>query len=276
MTEMLLFMGAPFVACVILLLLCGYLGQHVLEREIIFIDIAMAQIAALGSTLALVLDHGHESFTALLLSLLAVALASGLFAFTRYGCRVLPLEAVIGVTYAVSAMAALLLFDQAAGGHDHMHDMLAGSILWVSWEEVGHTAIVFALVGLLHLLLRKQFKQLSNDYEKARVDGKKVRLWDFLFYLSFGTAMVFAVQIAGILMVFAFLIIPASISAIISTNWLSRIVIAWAMGMVVCLAGLILSWNYDLQCGPTLVCLLGCALTVVILLRRFISPSKYS
>jgi len=267
MSDMVLFMAAPFAACLLLLGAGGYLGLHVLRREIIFIDIAMAQIASLGATTALVLRIDTHGAIAYFFALAATAVAAIIFSLTRYSSHKVPQEAVIGVTYAVATMTALLLVDKAAGAHEHLREMLAGSILWVQWHEVGKCAAVLLLVGIFHWLFRDRFSLLSRDYEQARSSGMRVRLWDFLFYFSFGLIMVHAVRIGGILLVFAFLIIPASISALLARSWAIRIVIAWAVGLAVSTAGLVLSWKLDILCGPLVVCLLGLALVAIGLFR---------
>ncbi|HUU27551.1 MAG TPA: iron chelate uptake ABC transporter family permease subunit [archaeon] len=268
MTEMILFMAAPFTACILLLGICGYFGMHVLRREIIFIDIAMAQIATLGTTTAFLLRLDPHSASATLFSVGAISVAAATFAFTRYGCRTVPLEAVIGVTYAAATMAAVILIDKAAGGHEHIREMLSGSILWVSWKAVGISSVIFALVGLLHILFRNKFSFLSRDYEEARKSGMRVRGWDFLFYLSFGLSMIPAVSIGGILLVFAFLIIPATISALMARSWAARMAIAWIIGAAVSMLGLVLSWKLDLQSGPTVVCILGIVLAAAVSWRK--------
>ncbi|MFH1070287.1 MAG: iron chelate uptake ABC transporter family permease subunit [Candidatus Glassbacteria bacterium] len=274
MMEMLIFMAAPFTACLVLIGMRGYLGQHVLKREIIFIDISLAQIATLGATAGFILGIDLHSGFVTFFSLGAVAFAAFVFAFARYSCRMVPQEAVIGVSYAVATMAAIIMIDKAAGGHEHIREMLSGSILWVHWEQVGWSAAVFSLVGLFHFFYRDRFNRLSLDYDRARSEGMRVRLWDFFFYLSFGVVMIYAVQIAGILLVFSFLIIPATISILLAQNWGSRIGLAWAVGAVVSLIGLVLSWKMDLQSGPTIVCLLGAALLIVMLVRRIILSRK--
>ena len=267
------FMFAPFVACMLLIGINIYFGIHVIKREIIFIDIALAQIAALGGTVASIVfklghDHGHEghSFKAYLFAIAFTTIAALIFSLLNSRKLTIPLESLIGIAYAVAATGAVILLDKAAGGDVHVHEMIAGSILWVSWREILEMFIVFALVGLFHFIFRKKFISLTENYNNAN-HTNHVLVWDFLFYATFGVAVVHSVQVGGILTVFAFLIIPASISALFSEQWVKRILIGWGLGTIVTVCGLYLSWVMDVPSSPTVILFLGVFLLFSIIFR---------
>jgi len=268
MAEMLSFMALPFAACIVLVGIHGYFGLHVLRRGIIFIDIAMAQVAALGTLAAVVLGRTPEGLAAHWLALGLTAVAAGLFTLTKSSGHKIPQEAVIGVVYAVAISGSLLLAVKLAGGGEHLHDSLDGSILWVGWDDLFHCTWVYALVGIFHWIFRKKFIPLSFDYAGARAGGMNVRLWDFLFYFSLGWVLVHSVEIGGVLLVFAILVLPASISSLMAKDLRVRIVIAWSVGAASCALALFLSWKLDLPSGPAVICVLGAVLLLVGLARK--------
>ena len=272
--EALVFMLPPFVACLTLIGIHGYFGIHVLKRGIIFIDIAMAQIAALGVTFAVIFHIDHESPLTYPISLGFVALAAWFFSSLKCKKPRICLEAIIGICYAVAATAAVIIIDKAAGSHEHTKEMLIGSILWVQWPEIIKSLIVYSLIGAFHFIFRHKFIPLSEDYDGAQKSGMKIQLWDFLFYLSLGIVVMHSVRIGGILIVFAFLIIPSSISALFSSKWSSRIVIGWVTGTLVSILGLILSWNKDVPSGPAVVLFLGLFLIVSVIIKSFSRSKK--
>jgi zinc/manganese transport system permease protein len=250
-----------------LAILC-FIGIHVLKREIIFIDIALAQIAAVGAIAAHVIFHIHgHSIYGHLLALGATLVAAAFFAVVRRRIDQIPLEAVIGVSYAVSAAAALFLVGVAPGGHVHIQEMLAGSILWASWNDILWSAVVFAVIGLLFYVFRGPFREISEDYESASARGYNTLAWDFLFYALVGVVITTAVRIAGVVVVFTFLIIPATLSAVFASGWAGRLAIAWVGGAVSAALGLLFAARYDFSVGPAIALFLGAVLIVVGLLR---------
>ncbi|NQT25560.1 metal ABC transporter permease [candidate division KSB1 bacterium] len=268
MTEAITFLLPPFVACVLMIGLFGYLGIHVLKREIIFIDIALAQIAAVGATVAHVFFHAGEHSLVAFLSSFGFTVLAALF-YSQVGKRIkqIPHEAIIGVSYAIAAAAALFLLAIAAGGDVHLEHMLTGSILWVNWHEILGLGIVFGLVGLFHFMYRDRFIRLSE--QMAQTDHhEKSALWDFLFYVSMGLVITLSVHIAGVLVIFSFLIIPATISAFYSRSWTGRLIIAWSVGILSILFGLAFSYRFDFSCGPSVVSFLGLSLVISALFRK--------
>ena len=277
------FMLAPLMACLLLILINVYFGIHVLKREIIFIDIALAQIAAFGTTIAIVIEHlihsemGHEeaegSFLAYILAISFISFSSLVFSFLKNKKISIPIEAIIGISYAFATTAAVIILDKAAGGDVHIHDMLIGSILWVSWAEVIKLFVIVTLVGGFHIVFRKKFIQLSDNYNKD-CKMKNSFLWDFLFYLTFGVVIVEAVNISGILTVFAFLILPAAFSSMFSKSWTTRIIIGFILGSIVSAFGLYFSWNLDVPVAPLIIIILGAFLVLGAIYKRFINFKK--
>ena len=275
MLELFTFMAAPFAACFVLIGILGYFGLHVLKREIIFIDIALAQIAALGVTVAFLLQIDPHSKVTYIFSLGFTLLAAGFYSISRSQFKEISQEAIIGISYVFAAALALLLTDKAAGGAEHIKEMLVGSILWVKWSEVIVTACVAILVGTFHYVFRNRFITLSENHMNSTNIGMKWRWWDFLFYASFGLIITYAVRIGGVIVVFSFLIIPATISALFSNNWRNRLTIAWSVGTVVSMLGLYVSFKLDFSSGPAVVCLLGIFLLIAAVLKIFF-PSNAS
>ena len=270
MLDMLSFMAAPFAACLVLIGIHGYFGLHVLSREVIFIDIALAQIAALGTTVAFLLHINPESTSAYFFSLGFTLIAAAVYSFTRYKKQVIPQEAIIGITYAVAAAAALILTDKAAGGAEHVKEMLTGSILWVKWSELLPCALVYLGVGIFHFVFRAKFMLISQNYSEAVEKKVPIRLWDFLFYASFGLVITHSVRMSGVLVVFAILVIPSTLSALFAKRWGVRVTIAWVVGTVASMIGLYGSYVFDFSSGPAVVCLLGLFLILAALLKSIL------
>jgi len=273
------FMILPFIACLILTGITVYFGIHVIKREIIFIDIALAQIAALGSSVALVIQetfthsHIHHAEHAAVrtpdyaLSLLFILIAAMIFTLLKNRKINVPLEAFIGITFAVATTGAVIILDKGAGGDTHIHDMLAGSILWVSLHQVMRLLIVVFVVGLFHFIFRKKFKALTDSYHNPEEKLTNPKLWDFLFYFTFGFVIIEAVNIAGIILVFAFLIIPASISSLFFTTWTKQLFTGLIIGVTVTFCGLYLSWVMDIASSPAIILFLSISLLIGIIIH---------
>src|SRR6266568_3508877 len=265
--EMFLFLLAPFVASLILTGIHAYLGVHVVERGVIFVDLALAQIAALGAVIAVVygLDpHGGWSYW---ISLGFTFLGAAIFAVARTRRGHIPQEAFIGIAYAVASAMAILLMSKATGETEHLKDMLVGNILAVSWAEVRRTALLYGVVGLFHYMFRKNFLLISMNHEKAESLGINVRLWDFLFYASFGFVVTSSVAIAGVLLVFCYLIVPSVGAMLFADRIGPRLAIGWTMGTVVSALGCWLSVLLDTPTGATIVVTFGAVLLLMFVLH---------
>ena len=261
------FLLAPFVISLVLTGIHAYLGVHVVERGVIFVDLALAQIAALGATVAILIEvnpHGSGSYW---ISLGFTFLGAAIFALVRMRRAHIPQEAFIGIAYVVASAAAILVTSKAIGETEHLKHMLVGNILAVSWPEVRHTALLYGAVGLFHYIFRKNFLLISMNPAAAEAKGVSIRLWDFLFYASFGFVVTTAVAIAGVLLVFCYLIVPSVGAMLFADRIGPRLAIGWTMGTVVSGLGVYLSLVLDLPTGATIVCTFGGILVLMFLLH---------
>ncbi|MEZ0332922.1 MAG: metal ABC transporter permease [Gemmatimonadales bacterium] len=259
----------PLVACLIIVAIHSYLGLHVLAREVIFVDLSLAQMAALGSAVAILAGSQPDSSVAFLYALGFTTLGAGIFALTRTNERGrVPQEAIIGIIYVVASAAAILVADRTPRGGEAIKDILVGSLLWVTWPTIIRLAAVYAALGVFHWLLRRRFLTISFAPESAVAEGWNIRLWDFLFYLSFGIVITFSVPIAGVLLVFSFLVVPAAIAFQFTRRQGALAVLSWIAGVLASAGGLWLSFRYDLPTGPLIVCAFGLLLLVAYALRR--------
>ncbi len=253
-----------FVAAVILTGIHAYLGVHVVERGVIFVDLSLAQIAAFGGTVGYLAGYDLHSKMAFVFSLGFTVLGAAIFAFTRVHRRTrIPQEAIIGIVYAVAAAASVLIMSKATRETEHLKEMLVGNILSVSWEDLAKTAALYALIGLFHFVFRERFLLISRDEAEAERRGWNVRFWDFLFYASFGFVVTSSVSIAGVLLVFCFLIVPSVAAMLFSERLGIRLLIGWTMGVAVSAAGVALSFFLDLPTGAAIVVTFGATLVLM-------------
>lgn len=264
----------PFVACLVLTGIHTYLGLHVVSRGVIFVDLALAQIAALGATFAFLLGHDPSGTQGYLYSLGFTFLGAAVFSLSRLRDERVPQEAIIGITFAVSSAAAILIADRAPSGAEHVEQMLSGALLWVPWSMILKTGLIYAAIGVFHWIFRHRFLTISLAPERARAEGWPVRLWDFLFYTSFGFVITSSVAMAGILLVFSFLIIPSVIAMLFSQSIPTRLAIGWSAGTAVSMVGLSLSYAYDFPSGPAVVVTFGAALVLAALVRYVVRSSS--
>ena len=271
--TLLSFLAAPFAASLILTGIHAYLGVHVVERGVIFVDLSLAQIAALGSTIAILLPftgqdpHGPWVYwTGLVFTFIGAAI----FSTIRVRRARIPQEAIIGIAYAVSAALAVLVMSKATRETEHLKEMLVGNILSTSWPDLGKTAVLYALVGAFHFVFRERFLLISRDEPEAVRRGWNVRFWDFLFYASFGFVVTSSVAIAGVLLVFSFLIVPSVAAMLFSERLGVRLAIGWTMGVIVSAVGVWLSFKLDLPTGAAIVATFGIALLILGAVRRFV------
>src|SRR5262245_34132681 len=269
-STILSFLAAPFVASLVIAGIHAYLGVHVVERGVIFVDLSLAQIAAFGATIAILLPWSggdpHDP-SVYWVSLVFTFIGAAIFATIRSRRARIPQEAIIGISYAVASAATILAMSKSTSEGEHLKDMLVGNILAVSWEEVWHTAILYAIIGAFHFVFRKKFLAITLDPEGAERSGVSLRFWDFLFYASFGFVVTRSVSIAGVLLVFCYLIVPSVAAMLFADRIGPRLAIGWIMGSVVSALGVFLSLKFDLPTGATIVCTFGLVLILMAIAR---------
>jgi zinc/manganese transport system permease protein len=275
-----------FVACLLLTGFLAYLGLHVLARGVIFVDIALAQIAALGTAVASLFDIEPHTPASYAFSLAFTFAGALLFAATRSVRKRVPQEAFIGITYAVATAAAILVAKFLPHGDEEIKEILVGSLLTVTFREVAATAVIFALLAALHFVLRKQFLRLSFEHGGGHPehsgpvpipvpdDSLRAMAWDLAFYLTFGVVITFSVHMAGVLLVFSFLIVPAVFSALFAKDLVTRLLMAWALGAIVSVSGVWGSFVLDLPTGAAVVVTFGIALALAALVRVAMSMGR--
>ncbi len=266
--DLLALMWVPFLMCLVLTGIHAYLGLHVIAREVIFVDIALAQIAALGATAAFLWGYDLETWASYVFGLVFTVAGATVFALTRSRERRVSQEAVIGVVYAVSAAAAVLVAARTPHGAEHLRSMLVGSILAVQGSEVIKVAGLYAVIGLFHWLCRRPFLLISTNPDKAYDDGWRVRGWDFLFYASFGVVVTSSVRIAGVLLVFSYLIVPTLAANLLGGSVGRRLAVAWGFGTFVSVMAMAASAILDFPTGATVVCAFGLILLVLAVVTR--------
>ena len=262
-TELFALMWVPFLMCLVLTGIHAYLGIHVIAREVVFVDIALAQIAALGATTAFVFGWELETWESYAFGLGFTIVGALVLALSRTRERHVSQEAIIGVVYAVSSAAAVLVADRTPHGMEHLRGMLVGSILSVSGPEVLKVAALYAAIGLFHWLCRRQFFVISTDPDRAFREGLAVRGWDFLFYASFGVVVTSSVRIGGVLLVFSYLIVPALAGIVLGGSLAARLLIGWSFGVIVSVVAMVGSAMLDLPTGATVVCAFGVSLAIL-------------
>ena len=268
------FLILPFIASLILTGIHAYLGVHVVERGVIFVDLALAQIAALGATIAILAGIDPHGEGAYWISLAFTFLGAGIFALVRAHRGRIPLEAFIGITYAVASAAAILAMSKATGETEHLKDMLVGNILAVSRQDVIKTAVLYGAIGLFHYIFRRRFLLISTNPKLAEQSGISIGLWDFLFYASFGFVVTSSVAIAGVLLVFCYLVVPSVGAMLFADRIGPRLAIGWTMGTLVSALGCYFSVWLDLPTGATIVCTFGGVLLLMFLVRQlFFRPA---
>ncbi len=272
--DTLSFLLAPFVASLILTGIHAYLGVHVVERGVIFVDLSLAQIAALGTTIAAMAGmdpHGEGSY---LVSLAFTFMGAAVFSSIRGHRARIPQEAVIGICYAVASAAAILAMSKSVEQTEHLKQMLVGNILTVSWHEVGMTASLYGAIGLFHYTFRRKFLLISLHPEAAEAQGISIRFWDFVFYASFGFVVTSSVAIAGVLLVFCYLIVPSVGAMLFADRIGRRLAIGWTMGTLVSALGVYLSLRIDLPTGATIVCTFAIVLILMAVVRPLLTRAR--
>ena len=262
----------PLVASLLFPPLLVYLGLHVVKREVIFVDLALAQVATLGTCVALLLGHHFDDRITFWISLGVTFIGAAFFSWTRSSKKAaVPQEAIIGITFVVAAAGVILLLSRVAGGKEELEHLLTGDILNVTRAEIWQRGLLFAALGAFYATYHRRFALISADAEEAAAGGIRVRLWDFLFYASFAIVVVSFVRIAGVLLTFAYLIVPAVCGTMLAESWAKRLAIGWVVAVAASLIGLWTSFTMDLPTGAAIVCASGFLLAllgVVVSLRH--------
>src|SRR5258706_614561 len=272
--DILPFLFWPFIASLILTGIHAYLGVHVVERGVIFVGLALAQIAALGATIAILVGMDPHGRGAYFLSLGFTFLGAGIFSLARTRRGHIPQEAFIGIAYAVASATAILAMSKATGETEHLKDMLVGNILAVSKAEVLKTAVLYGVIGIFHYFFRKKFLLISTDPAKAEAGGLNIRFWDFLFYASFGFVVTSSVAIAGVLLVFCYLIVPSVGAMLFADRIGARLAIGWTMGTLVSALGCYLSVVLDTPTGATIVVTFGGILVLMFFVHLIVHHGR--
>jgi zinc/manganese transport system permease protein len=274
MSDNIAFLAPPVVSCIISACILGYYGNHILSRGIIFIDIAVAQIAALGTMIGLLLGYAEESLHVQLISYGFTILVLLLFPLIRTRKQRLPQEAIIGIFYCIALGMALLLAEKIPGGSNFITKTITGNILWVTWKRVLHCAVFFAVIGTVLLVFEKKIRAYTFNTSKAGGNMISEGWPDLVFYVTFGIVIVKTVPVQGIFLVFILLIAPASIAGLFTQNWQKRIFWSWVIGAAGSVAGIFLSYTLNISNGPAIVCLLSISALVLAFLKLFMKK-KY-
>ncbi len=270
--DALLFLAAPVVIGLILVGIHCYLGLHVLARGVIFVDLSLAQVAALGATLAVFLGFEHHSSATYFISLGSTFVAAALFALARRHERLFSQEAIIGIVYALASASVVLVVDRIAHGAEHIKDLLVGQVLWVTWPDVIKTASIYSVVSLIHFIFRKQL--IAASFKSEGAVGQKTALWDFLFYALFGVVITSSVSMAGVLQVFAYLIVPSVVSTLFFQSIRARLIFGWILGLVLSVVGMGLSYRWDLPAGAFIVVCFASVPVVLLLLFAIFGKNR--
>ncbi len=254
---MLELISLPLLAGFILVAIHSYLGIHIVERKVIFVDLALAQIAAAGAGIGVLLGYELGEIETYIIALFFTFIGAGIFASTRMRKETVPQEAIIGIVYAVSAAIFILLMDRAPNGAEEVKGMLVGYILLVNWDDIIRLASLYTVIGVFHFIVRKRMIKISRDPEGAFKEGINVRLWDFIFYISFGFVVTTAVQVAGVLLVFAYLVVPAVSAMLFTSDFKKRLIIGWSLGLLGNFLGMFFSVQFDLPTGAAIVATFG-------------------
>ena len=252
----------PIVAGLVIISIHAYLGLHVIARGVIFVDLAFAQIAALGATTGFLMGVDHDTPLSLALSVGFTVVGALIFSFSRLKETVVPQEAVIGITFVVASSAVILISGFTAEGSEHIAETLTGTLIWIAWPQIIRMAVVYTILGVIYYIFRKPFLSVSLGETAPRAP-----VWDFLFYVLFGIVISLSVPVAGVLMVFSSLVMPAVVAFLFTSRFSTALWIAWGVGAVALVTGVGASFRWDVPTGPLLVCMFGLAVVIGLLIR---------
>ncbi len=261
--EIISFLSVQIALLAVVLILHTYVGLHIIRRTLIFSDLVLDQLAAFGAMAGIGLGIEYGTFQSYLSSMIAVLFGALLLALIKPKSRAIPREATIGILYAMALTATLMLGDKLSGGEAYVTKTLAGSMLWITWPLVGVTTVVYILLLIFHYKFRHKFIELAENPGRC----EKEKFWDFLLFVTQGIITVLIVPIAGVLLAYAFLMIPAAIAAMFTKKWISAVLIGWTVGFIACLIGLFSSYFFNLPYGPSLVLSLGVFFVNAIIIR---------
>ncbi|HKP30999.1 MAG TPA: metal ABC transporter permease [Gemmatimonadales bacterium] len=260
----------PLAACLLLPPLLVYLGLHVVKREVIFVDLALAQVATLGTCIALLMGHHFNDRMTFWISLGTTFLGAAFFSWSRAVKKhTVPQEAIIGITFVVAAAGVILLLSRVAGGKEELEHLLTGDILNVTMTDVFQRVALFAALAAFYGAFHRRFALISTAPDQAEVDGHRVGLWDFLFYAAFALIVVAFVRLAGVLLTFAYLIVPAVCGVMLARTWLRQLAIGWTVAAMASMVGLYASYRFDLPTGAAIVVVCGLMLALVSTVASF-------
>lgn len=270
-SEILRFFSVQIALIAVVLILHTYIGLHIIRRTLIFSDLVLDQLAAFGAMVGIALGIEFGAFQSYLSSMIAVLIGALLLAMIKPKSRTIPREAVIGIMYAMALVASLLLGDKLSSGGAYVTKTLAGSMLWVTWPLVCVTTVVYILILIFHFKFHRKFIDLAEKPDTV----KNERFWDFLLFVTQGIITVLIVPIAGVLLAYAFLMIPAAIAAMFTKKWAGGVVIGWTIGFIACSVGLCSSYFFNLPYGPSLVLSLGVFFIVAVIIRCLFSNNRF-
>ena len=273
--DALSFMVWPLIASLILPWLLVYLGLHIVQRGVIFVDLALAQTAAFGTCVAMLCGYDVHDWQSYAFSLGFTMVGAVVLTFTRSRNQRVPQEALIGVVYVVAAAAAILALSKGAGGSEELQRSLVGELLVVPHHEVLKTFGLFAVIGVVHFVFRKKFLAISASSEQAAASGVNVRWWDFVFYMLFGLVVTSFVHIGGVLLVFSYLVVPAVCATYLVNSIGARFAIGWVIATLASVVSLFITAKVDLPIGAATVCVLGAVLILVATISKVIRSSAH-
>jgi len=274
MLENLVFLLPPIVSCLILAGILSYFGNHILTRGIVFIDIAVAQIAALGTMIGILLGFAEESASTQLISYLFTVAILAVFSLMRVKKQVLPQEAIIGIFYCIALGMALLLAEKIPGGSNYITKTITGNVLWVTWKSIIDCIILFIPVMLIHIFMGKRILEVTRNETGSSISMRQTRIYDLVFYITFGVVIVKSVPVMGIFLVFILLIGPASIARVFITDWKKRVIWSWVIGAAGSLVGIYLSYTLNISNGPAIVSLIGVAAYLAAYVKLYMDRSS--
>jgi zinc/manganese transport system permease protein len=274
MADLLSLMKWPLIASLILPWLLVYLGLHIVERGVIFVDLALAQTAAFGTCISLMLGYDVHDWQSYAFSLGFTFVGAVLLTFTRSRNPRVPQEALIGIVYVVAAAASILALSKSAGGNEELQRSLVGELLVVAPGAVLRTFFLFLAVGAVHFVFRKRFLAISTNPDSAAAAGISVRLWDFVFYMLFGLVVTSFVHIGGVLLVFSYLVVPTVCANYLVTSIGARFITGWTIATVASVTSLFITAKVDLPIGAAIVCVLAAALVLVAGVSRFLPKTQ--